>query len=221
MPQSPEVSDDEDEKEPSGFPRSKLRYTQTIMGGRSGALGMRVHGKRASTSKRLSHIQAAAAAAAAAAEKNPEQDVSNFVKNGAPVQALEALSTSAAAVGSSKSLAREGSWEQVVADGGEGREVSPGPSVKIQVPTAPEEAPVTNVVRFVPKFTAETEARRRMRIQARRGPAAAPQAPQKPLSWDTSSEEEIMADDSDSSSDYGEEVSAGIDSMDEGDEFDP
>jgi target of rapamycin complex 2 subunit MAPKAP1 len=220
MPQSPEVSDDEDEKEPSGFPRSKLRYTQTIMGGRSGALGMRVHGKRASTSKRLSHIQAAAAAAAAA-EKNPGEDVSNFVKNGAPVQALEALSSSAAAAGTGKSLRREGSWEQIVADGGEDGRVSPGPSVKIQVPTAPEEAPVANVVRFVPKFTAETEARRRMRIQARRGPTAAPQAPQKPLSWDTSSEEETMPDDSDSSSDYGEEVSAGIDSMDEGDEFDP
>ncbi|KAH6909583.1 stress-activated map kinase-interacting protein 1 [Coprinopsis sp. MPI-PUGE-AT-0042] len=160
MPQSPEVSDDEDEKEPSGFPRSKLRYTQTIMGGRSGALGMRA--------------------------KNPEEDVSNFVKHGAPVQALETLSTSAPAAGASKSLAREGSWEQIVADGGEGTALSPGPNVKIQVPTAPEEAPVTNVVRFVPKFTAETEARRRY-----------------------------------ASSDYGEEVGGGIDSMDEGDEFDP
>jgi hypothetical protein len=50
---SPQISEDESER-PAGFPAAKLRYTQTIMGGRSGGLGLRVTGKRASTSKRLS-----------------------------------------------------------------------------------------------------------------------------------------------------------------------
>lgn len=50
---SPQLSEDDGER-PSGFPGAKLKYTQTIMGGRSGGLGLRVHGKRNSTSKRIS-----------------------------------------------------------------------------------------------------------------------------------------------------------------------
>jgi hypothetical protein len=52
-PTSPQISEDEAER-PAGFPAAKLRYTQTIMAGRSGGLGLRVTGKRASTSRRIS-----------------------------------------------------------------------------------------------------------------------------------------------------------------------
>ncbi|KAF7291898.1 hypothetical protein MIND_01215100 [Mycena indigotica] len=51
MPSSPQLSDDE---RPSGFPGARLKYSTTIMGGRTGGLGLRVNGKRASTSKRMS-----------------------------------------------------------------------------------------------------------------------------------------------------------------------
>jgi hypothetical protein len=43
-----------------------------------------------------------------------------------------------------------------------------GPNVQIQVATTPEEAPVTKVVQFVPKFSKEMEARRQMRMAATR-----------------------------------------------------
>ncbi|KAF7323684.1 hypothetical protein MKEN_00589200 [Mycena kentingensis (nom. inval.)] len=51
MPASPPLTDDE---RPSGFPGARLKYSTTIMGGRTGGLGLRVNGKRASTSKRMS-----------------------------------------------------------------------------------------------------------------------------------------------------------------------
>lgn len=51
-PISPQQSDDDGER-PLGFPGStSLKHTQTIMGKRTGGLGLRVHGKRESTSSR-------------------------------------------------------------------------------------------------------------------------------------------------------------------------
>ena len=53
LPSSPNLSEDEQER-PLGYPTARLRHTQTIMGGRTGGLGIRVTGKRQSTSRRLS-----------------------------------------------------------------------------------------------------------------------------------------------------------------------
>ncbi|KIL62235.1 hypothetical protein M378DRAFT_179750 [Amanita muscaria Koide BX008] len=55
VPPSPHISEDEAER-PLGFPAARLHHTQTIMGNRTGALGIRVNGKRASSSKRMSGI---------------------------------------------------------------------------------------------------------------------------------------------------------------------
>ncbi|KAJ2919025.1 hypothetical protein MD484_g1467, partial [Candolleomyces efflorescens] len=212
VPSSPNLSETEAETT-SGFPGARLKYTETIMGGRSGGLGLRVHGKRVSTSKRVSYLkQKAEASEAPAATK---------VSNLAPTEGT--LSTSAPPVATSlvKPVVKVEPEEE-----GKPSE-SPGPNVQIQVATAPEEAPVTKVVQFVPKFSKEMEARRQMRMAARRGPGGpVPPPTSKPLSFDTSSEEEEeseeeeLPDQSDGLSEgFGED--AGDSSMDEGDEFDP
>ncbi|KAG2003357.1 stress-activated map kinase-interacting protein 1, variant 2 [Coprinopsis cinerea AmutBmut pab1-1] len=217
-PHSPDLSEEENENA-SGFPGARLKYTQTIMGGKSGGLGMRVHGKRMSTSKRLSQIQPA--------PKDAQPEVKNFVTSGALVQTQDTLSTSAppASTSTKSAIANVTAepWAMVDAPpDGDKTEGSPGPNVHIQVPTAPEEAPVQKVVQFVPRFSAETEARRRMRIAARRGPNAIPQAPPPPLSFDTTSEEEVdNNDDSDVSSEGFGVDHSDDESMDDGDEFDP
>ncbi|KAG6845861.1 hypothetical protein H0H87_002552 [Tephrocybe sp. NHM501043] len=193
MPTSPQVSDDEAER-PSGFPGARLKHTQTIMGGRSGGLGMRVHGKKASISRRMS---------------GTPQDVE--VKNFISKNALQDLSSSVPVTSSTplvKSLPNE-------------KFVEPASlNVHVQGPTAVEEAPVQKIVQFIPKFkgAAEMEARRRVRMAARRRPGGAAPAPLPPQNFDTdSSDEEIpLADDSSSDGDFGGEV----DSMDEGDDFD-
>jgi hypothetical protein len=94
------------------------------------------------------------------------------------------------------------------------------PEVKIQEPSVAEEAPVAKAVQFIPKFkgAAEMEARRRVRMAARRGPGAAAPAPPPVLDFSSSDEEENIADDS-SDSDFGQANAA--DAMDDGDEFDP
>ncbi|KAJ7637009.1 stress-activated map kinase interacting protein 1-domain-containing protein [Roridomyces roridus] len=182
MPSSPQLSDDE---RPSGFPGARLKYTNTIMGGRTGGLGLRVNGKRASTSKRLSITRGALP------DSLGEQKTDKWVK--APPEI----------------------------------EIAPGSApeanieVKIQEPTIAEEAPVAKVVQFIPKFkgAAEMEARRRVRMAARRGPGGAAMAPPPVLDSSSSSDEEnIIADDS-SDSDFGQPNAA--DAMDDGDEFDP
>ncbi|SJL05407.1 uncharacterized protein ARMOST_08774 [Armillaria ostoyae] len=53
MPSSPQISDDEEQP---GAGAKGLKYTQTIMGGRTGGLGLRVSAKRASVSKRASTL---------------------------------------------------------------------------------------------------------------------------------------------------------------------
>ncbi|KAH9477743.1 Target of rapamycin complex 2 subunit sin1 [Psilocybe cubensis] len=210
LPASPNLSEDEQER-PLGLPGARLKHTQTIMGGRTGGLGMRINAKRASTSKRMS--------------VTPQQlDMKNFVSGNAPVQ--EALSET---VPIAKTLARSDpggeSWIKIEESDDEN---SPEPTVHIHQATAPEEAPVTKVVQFIPKFkgAAEMEARRRIRMAARRGPGGAMTRQPQPqnLSFDTSSEEEagepVISDES--SSDEFEEVGGkAAESMDEGDEFDP
>ncbi|KAG5653288.1 hypothetical protein H0H81_001352 [Sphagnurus paluster] len=192
LPESPTVSDDEAER-PSGFPGARLKHTQTIMAGRSGGLGMRVHGKRASTSKRASAVL-------------QDLDVQNFISANAPVQ--EALSSSVPVA--STTLVRSIPKEAVVTPS--------SLNVQIHGPTVVEEPPVQRVVQFIPKFkgAAEMEARRRVRMAARRGPGA---PPQQNLSFDSSDEEAPIAEDSSSDGDFDDDVPGEVDSMDEGDEF--
>ncbi len=72
MPSSPQISDDEEQP---GAGAKGLKYTQTIMGGRTGGLGLRVSAKRASVSKRASALLS-----------TTEPDVvKNFVGASAPV----------------------------------------------------------------------------------------------------------------------------------------
>ncbi|TFK41574.1 stress-activated map kinase interacting protein 1-domain-containing protein [Crucibulum laeve] len=207
MSQSPQLSEDDQER-PLGFPGARLKYTQTIMGGKSGAVGIRVNGKRASTSKRMS--------------ATPRQsEVKNFVPGGAPVQ--ETLGTTVPTSGSLVDGDATDSWVKV--DQAE-KETSPSPqpNVQVQGPTAVEEAPVTKVVPFVPKFRGADEmaARRRIRLAARRGPGGALPAAQPLPTFDSSSssDEDIPLVEESSSDEFGGDMDA-RDSMDEGDEFDP
>ena len=208
MPISPDLSEDEQER-PMRYPVPPLKYTQTIMGGRSGALGLRVHGKRASVSKRLSGT--------------PRQfDVKNFIPDQAPVQ--EALSTPAPIPPTLvQSAPVVGSWIKME-DSDE--QVSPEPTVQNPQSVVPEQVPVVKIVQFIPKFkgAAEMEARRRERMAARRGPGGvvARVPPPPTLDFSSSSENEVEPVIGEVSSDEFEEVgAAAVDGMDEGDEFDP
>ncbi|KAG6849750.1 hypothetical protein H0H93_005548 [Arthromyces matolae] len=178
MPVSPQVSDDETER-PSGFPGARLKYTETIMGGKSGGIGMRVHGKKMSISRRMSDTPV-------------EVEVKNFISGNAPVQDVF-LSSSVPVTSSTslvKSLPNEKTLEPASLD------------VKIEGPTAADEAPVQKVVQFIPKFkgAAEMEARRRVRMAARRGPGGAAPVPLRSQNIDTdSSDDEIPVVDNSSS----------------------
>lgn len=207
MPISPDLSEDEQER-PMRYP--PLKYTQTIMGGRSGALGLRVHGKKASVSKRLSGT--------------PRQfDMKNFISDKAPVQ--EASSTPAPIPPTLvQSAPVVGSWIKM--EDSDGR-VSPEPTVQNPQSVVPEQVPVVKIVQFIPKFkgAAEMEARRRERMAARRGPggvvARAPLPPTLDFSSSSENEAEIPVISEVSSDEFDEVGPAGVDGMDEGDEFDP
>ncbi|ESK95614.1 stress-activated map kinase-interacting protein 1 [Moniliophthora roreri MCA 2997] len=206
IPGSPDISDGERSE---GFPGARgLKHTQTIMGRRSGGLGLRVSAKRASVSKRAS------------ISGTPKQsDVQNFIAGGAPVQ--DGLSSTPKKEANGLLKVPE------VPDQGS-TVVAPTVDVKVVEPTVQEEAPVQKVVQFIPKFknAAEMEARRRLRMAARRGarngPAPAVPLPAQSLSFDTSSDEEPsrVQEMSSSGSDF-DEVVGDDDSMDDGDEFDP
>jgi hypothetical protein len=209
MPISPDLSEDEQERT-MRFPVPPLKYTQTIMGGRSGALGLRVHGKRASVSKRLSGT--------------PRQlDVKNFISDQAPVQ--EALSTPAPTPPThAQSAPVVDSWIKME-DFDE--QVSPEPTVQNPQSVVPEQViPVVKIVQFIPKFkgAAEMEARRRERMAARRGPGGvvARVRPPPTLDFSSSSENEVeIPAIGEASSDEFDDGAAAVDAMDEGDEFDP
>lgn len=168
------------------------------MGGRSGGAGIRVNGKRTSTSKRASRQLGLAA--------HKETSSLALADGEQPLPAL----TEAHKKLQSQSAPTEDVWiaREVTAE-------EPVAEIHVQQATAPEEAPapVTRAVQFIPKFkgAAEMEARRRVRMAARRGPMGrAP--PPKALSFDTSSEEDEPS------------KSTAIDTPDEvtgNDEFDP
>ncbi|KAJ8701435.1 Component of a membrane-bound complex containing the Tor2p kinase [Pleurotus ostreatus] len=197
-PPSPPLSEDETDR-PSGFPGAKLKYTRTIMGNKSGAIGYRVHGKRQSESKRMSGTP-------------KQEDVQNFMSAGAPVQ--DVLNNAAPISSNLNQQGANGNWAPaaVLSKSVDGAEPTPAEPV----PPAPK------VVQFIPKFkgAAEMEARRKARMVARRQAPGAAKPP--PLAIDSSDEDdppppvEESLDDSDVDSDFG--VPANID---EEDEFDP
>ncbi|KAJ7154693.1 stress-activated map kinase interacting protein 1-domain-containing protein [Mycena filopes] len=171
---SPQLSDDE---RPSGFPGARgLKYTNTIMGGRTGGLGLRL-------------------------AATPRQDKDFLVPQGAPSSTISVSAND-----------KPDNWVKAP-----DVDLAPGsaPEVQIQEPTVAEEAPVAKVVQFIPKM----EARRRVRMAARRGPGEPAPPPPPVLDFSSSSdEEEVIAEDS-SDSDFGQPTAA--DAMDDGDEFDP
>ncbi|KAL0575232.1 Component of a membrane-bound complex containing the Tor2p kinase, partial [Marasmius crinis-equi] len=208
MPDSPNISDEESER-PLGFPGARLKHTQTIMGGRSGGMGLRVNAKRQSMSKRMSM-------SSSGTPKGSDVTVQNFVGGGALKDGHDLeMADPKKEVNGLMPLPDE---QSQVDSGGVMVDV------KVVEPTVQEEAPVQRVVQFIPKFknAKEMEERRRERMAARRrgpngalaGPAAPPQPQKQPsLSFDTSSDEDIVHVNAESSSDS--------DFGDMDDEFDP
>jgi hypothetical protein len=143
------------------------------------------------------------------------EDVKNYISENAPVQ--ESLITPAPVTGNLSQHNGGDDWIKVT-DDSESHPTSSSVNVQVQQPTPSAEAPVLKVVQFIPKFkmAAEMEARRRLRMAARRGPGAAV-APPPVIDSSSSSEDEAVPIIVDSSS----EGEAEQGSMDEGDEFDP
>jgi hypothetical protein len=156
---------------------------------------MRVHGKRASISKRFSGTL-----------RQPL--VKNLISEDTPVQ--EALNIK---VSVSTSVAKSPPLDK--------NEVPP--AAQVQEPTSGGEPPVAKVVQFIPKFkgAAEMERRRRMRMAARRAPGPVAPPPLQNLDFSSSDEDLPLADDSSSSGDFDDDGPGEVGSMDEGDEFDP
>jgi hypothetical protein len=146
-PNSPPISDDEHSSEDK--PPRPIRHHQTIMANRSGALGMRVSGRRASTLAQ------------------PDPDTADAIA----------------------SVAND---------------------------------PLDTPAQFIPKFkgAAEMEARRKLRMLARRGQASHPKHASdvnKHLNPELSSSDDDILEDDDNDDDFD----LMGDDMDEGDEFDP
>lgn len=164
-PSSPPISDDETDTEepskttgPTSTPR--LKHHETIMGNRSGALGMRVSGRRLSNSKRASRL-----------------------------------------VGS-----------------------PPHPPARKDELAPPE--PPAKEVQFVPRFKGaeEMEARRRLRMMARRGQLPGAQKPPSVVSRNLNPELSSSEGESGTAEEENEndsDTDQVVDDMDEEDEFDP
>ncbi|KAI6104188.1 stress-activated map kinase interacting protein 1-domain-containing protein [Pisolithus sp. B1] len=158
-PSSPPISDDETDTEepskttgPTGTPR--LKHHETIMGNRSGALGMRVNGRRLSNSKRASHLA-----------RNPPPP--------------------------------------------------PAPKEELALPEPPAKEA---------QFTEEMEARRRLRMMARRGQPPGAQKPPSVVSRNLNPELSSSEGESETAEEENDEDSDTdqiADDMDEEDEFDP
>ncbi|KAG1831079.1 stress-activated map kinase interacting protein 1-domain-containing protein [Suillus variegatus] len=205
-PSSPPISDDDSEapdKPSSGFPGATgLKHHQTIMGNRSGAFGLRVSGRRASTSKRASLIAKRAGMHGEGADAPAALPRVNFITAASNVDPC-LMTSEQADISQPLPLQHQPRKDD----------------------TPPE--PLPKDILFVPKFkgAAEMEARRRVRMMARRGvPASMPKIPSmvtRSLNPDISSsddEDGMLEDDNDDDYDL---VAPGDDNMDEVDEFDP
>lgn len=192
LPVSPGASEDEAER-PSGFPGARLKYTQTIMGGRSGGLGMRVQGKRSSLSKRFRGTSS-------------QLDI---VKGDSTVPE-DSISTSAPVVSSQP--ATSSPIEKPTGSSS----LQQSLHVQVQEPTVVEDVPLQKVVQFLPKFkhSAEMERRRRARMAARRSPG-----PVQAIDFSSSDEESQLQDNSSSEGDF-ESNPPELGSIDDGDSFD-
>ncbi|KAH7921554.1 SIN1-domain-containing protein [Leucogyrophana mollusca] len=207
-PSSPQISDDEGESSgkglsSSGFPgATSLKHHQTIMGSRSGALGLRVAGRRASTSKRASQI------ASRMEKRNGDLEIIPNPGNSRMGQPNDVDTRAKAAE----------------------HESVPSASTQNTTHRREESAPLEpppKEVQFIPKFkgAAEMEARRKLRLQARRGPSASiPKQPAviagnlNPELSSSDEEEGILEEDNDDDFDM---VAPVEENMDEADEFDP
>lgn len=175
MPRSPTPSDDEAGPtrhggRPSGFPGATgLKYTTTILGpSRSGALGLRVTGKRQPppTSSRASMRRSVSQPRPINIASSPGAD--NDVTPEMPASASPRKAD----------MSRKSDIEITINDVFSDSKV-PAPSTII-TSDAPENAPSAPMLMFVPKFkgAAEMEARRRQRMRNRLPPGGAPIRPQ-------------------------------------------
>ncbi|KZT22772.1 SIN1-domain-containing protein [Neolentinus lepideus HHB14362 ss-1] len=199
---------------------ANLKHTQTIMGpSRTGMYGMRVGGKRESTSKSLRRRKSTRTV-------DPES-IKVVIDSGSTKDAP------APSVGSFNHTVDEASVAANNAAPAHAPEpeLSEPPQTAIPEDERPEPAApaVAPKVPFIPKFkgAAEMEARRRARLQARRPPAInTTRPPPQPVNLDpeisSSDSEDMVADESESESDSDEsdDIPDAGDDID-GDEFDP
>lgn len=187
MPTSPTPSDDESapaiRRRHSGFPGANLKYTTTILGpSRTGAMGMRVNGKRASmprNSVRLSlrregHNRNASALNAPADETSITTEV------------IAATPTSPTKPEAQSSPIRERGEESL---GPSPIQQNDGGSASASVSEGQQSEGQRPVPAFVPKINfkgaAEMEARRRQRLLARaHPPGMAPRVPMVAMNLD-------------------------------------
>ncbi|OJT14823.1 Stress-activated map kinase-interacting protein 1 [Trametes pubescens] len=222
VPSSPTPSDDESgpsvRRRHSGFPGANLKYTTTILGpSRTGAMGLRVNGKRASmprNSVRMSLRNAAKEAAGAV-----------------PMEESPITTEVIAATPTSSPTKPEGPRSPIK----EGSAPSPTPQMNgngaVNGNAAPQEVPRLMPV-FIPKFRGaeQMEARRRARLNARAQPPG--MAPRMPIpaqnlnpelssssSESVSSEEEVIPDDEEEEFEMSGEADNSMEIND--DEFDP
>ena len=153
-PTSPHLSEDDGER-PSGFPGATgLRHTQTIMGAKSGAVGLRVSGSRRSSSfNRLSRRRGTS--------EIPTSETPSVANTAATIPA--------------PSQANPQQEERAETNGLPQIEQPAAPTLQIVRPSSPERDQGTadvpaNPVQFIPRFkgAAEMEARRRVRMLANR-----------------------------------------------------
>ena len=206
LPSSPQLSEDEGER-PSGFPgASGLKHTQTIMGTKSGGLGLRVSGRRSS--------------ARHASETPRQDDVTKLLSDitlSQETAATDIPSGSSAGGREAPTLTNIPELDNSQIPAINQSQLT----LQDQNTNAATEVP-PKVPQFIPRFkgAAEMEARRRMRMLARRGPQAAgnPAPIPVPVSIPepSSSSSNGMATDEEDS----DEIASGNDN-DGDDEFDP
>ncbi|EIW77134.1 hypothetical protein CONPUDRAFT_109640 [Coniophora puteana RWD-64-598 SS2] len=211
-PSSPQASDDEDEGPAKRAPQRNarfggatgLRHTQTIMGRRSGGMGMNVNANRTSTSKRASRILAA---------QQAQADVEDDSSSQAP--------TARPSIDDSQQRPINGNAESA------SQTAAGNASTTGEQAPAPPPRPVQ--VQFIPKFkgAAEMERRRMARMRLRRGPIPVDDKPQvvvtgnlNPEDSSSSEEPEVMSSSDSIDSDF-DIVNPPENGMDDGDEFDP
>ena len=208
MPTSPTPSDDESaptvRRRHSGFPGANLKYTTTILGpSRTGAMGLRVNGKRASMPRNAGRLSLRRDAH----NRNPSALDAPMDETPITTEVIAATPTSPTRPDTQSSPIKERGREssgpspiQQNTSGG-GPSVSEGQQSEGQRP----------VPAFVPKINfkgaAEMEARRRQRLLARaHPPGMAPRVPIVPMNLNpeessSSSEEEPEPEPDESSED--------------------